>query len=237
MTRHLSADRLAVLLHSSPYFPDDLLNELSLDLEFEGHLNQNVGVVVPFTLRVHTLRVMECYEKHFARRPKVVAQERAWFRLFLALHDIGKPLAIEAGDKDWQHRFTVEILRRTRSFYPVSNIEFNDWIALVNGDPLGAYLKGLRSADEAGELIRAMAAQSSLEFSDFCRRLMIYYQCDVSAYTRRAKLMGALDGLFDWDSDGEIRFDEQRGILVFSSRIRELLGALGTADFNIGELT
>lgn len=237
MTRNLSADRLAALLHTNPYSPEHLLDELSLHLEFESCLKQNVGVAVPFTLRTHTLLVMECYEKYFANLPSVVGQERAWFRLFLALHDIGKPSAIEAGDKDWQHRFTVDVLLRTRAFYPVSQTEFDDWIALVNGDPLGAYLKGLRTAAETGALIRAMAGRSSCEFSVFCRKLIIYYQCDVSAYTHRAKLMGALDGLFEWDSDGEICFDDRREILVFSSRIRELLGALGADDFNIGDFT
>jgi hypothetical protein len=233
MSQDISPQRLSAIAFARWIVPGALLDELSLSREFLGYLNANVGVQQSFTLRAHTLCVMDCFEKHFAQRPGLDARERGLFRLFLALHDIGKPLAIKAGDKRWQHRFTVDILMRTRGFYPVNDAEFADWIALVDGDPLGAYLKGEMGAAAAGEQVRKMASRSSLPFTEFCRRLMMYYQCDVSAYTRRAGLMGALDGLFEWDASGEIRFDPERELLVFAPRVSALLAGLAPDDLKI----
>ncbi len=233
MPQDISPDRLSSIVFARWIVPAAVLDELSLDRKFLGHLNANVGVQQSFTLRTHTLRVMDCFEKHFAQLPRLGARERGLFRLFLALHDIGKPLAIEAGDKRWQHRFTVDLLARTRDRYPVTDAEFTDWIALVDGDPLGAYLKGEVGAAAAGEQIRRMASRSSLPFAAFCRRLVVYYQCDVSGYTRRAGLMGALDGLFEWDASDEIRFDRESELLVFSPRVQALMAGLASEDLKL----
>jgi hypothetical protein len=233
MPQDISRDRLNSIVYARWVVPAEVLEELSRSREFLRHLNTNVGVQQSFSLRIHTLRVMDCFEKHFAQSPLLDARHRGLFRLFLALHDIGKPLAIEAGDKRWQHRFTVDLLKRTRDRYPVTDDEFADWIALVDGDPLGAYLKGETGAAEAGVQIRRMASRSSLPFAVFCRRLMTYYQCDVSGYTRRAGLMGALDGLFEWDESDEIRFDPVSQLLVFAPRVQVLLAGLSSDDFAI----
>lgn len=224
--------RIESLIFTPRFSPDALLDALEAIPELSAHWSVNVGVHAVFTLRTHTLRVLDCHEQHFARRPQADPRSVGCFRLFLALHDIGKPLAIAAGDKNWQHRFTVDLLRRTRTAYPVTDVEFGDWIALVDGDPIGAYLKGDLPPRETGALIRTMAGRSSLSFGAFCHRLTVYYQCDASAYTRRGGLMNVLDDLFEWDARGEIAFDEQAGALRFSARVSEKLRALGREGYD-----
>ncbi len=122
-------------------------------------------------------------------------------------------------------------MRKTRNCYPVTDREFADWIALVDGDPLGSFLKNEVGAEEAADTLRAMAARSSLGKEDFLKQMTVYYQCDVSAYTRRAGIMGALDGLFDWDQNtDEIAFDEEAGLLRFSEAVKRRLSVFGPAQ-------
>lgn len=227
----ISPQRLDSMMRSRWLLPGALLDELGRHPDFGAALRAPVGVQVSFTLRTHTLRVLDCYEKHFAQRPGVSRRERGLFRLFLALHDIGKPLAIEAGDKRWQHRFTIDLLRQTRASYPISDREFADWIALVDGDPLGAFLKGEIEAAPAADTIRKMAARSSCAPGDYFKQLVMYYQCDVSSYTRRAGLMKTLDGLFEWEGQtDEIAWDEEAGLLKFSEAVKKRMAGFGPAQ-------
>lgn len=235
MKIHPLAERLRPLLRSRWTNPEEFLNELESDDRFAAAFGANVGVQAVFTLRAHTLAVMRCYEVHFAGNPRLDPAERGWFRLFLALHDIGKPQAIEAGDKRLQHRFTTDFLRRTRELYPVTDADFDEWIALVDGDPVGAYLKREIPLREAVIQIRGMAGRSRLMPGEFYRRLIEYYQCDVSAYTRRSGIISALDGLFVWEKDrDEIRKDERGKILKFSERIGREMDELEEAVMKIG---
>lgn len=227
MTTSISPVRLEKIIRSRWVLPDTILDELAQNPDFVSALRANVGVLQVFTLRTHTLSVMNCYEKYFAPMSDADPRARGLFRLFLALHDIGKPLAIEAGDKRLQHRFTVDLLRQTRASYPVTDREFEDWIALVDGDPVGAYLKGEISDETAADLIRHMAARSSLTPAAFYRQLIVYYQCDTFAYTHQTGLIGILDGLFVWNREkDEVAFDASTNLLQFSDPVQKRLSRI-----------
>lgn len=215
------------MLRTRWLLPEAVVEELAKNRDFAAALRTNVGLRESYTLRSHTLSVMDCYEKHFAQIPDTDARSRGLFRIFLALHDIGKPRAIEAGDKRFQHRFTVQMMRQTRGSYPVTDREFEDWIALVNGDPIGGFLKGEVTPDAATDEIRRMAARSSLPAERFLRQLLVYYQCDVSAYTSRTGRTGILDDLFEWRVPGvEIKLDPASGLLKFSDKVQAQMDQL-----------
>jgi hypothetical protein len=226
--------RLLESVSSRWSLPARVLEELSRDPECLEAYSTHVGVHHAFTLRTHTICVLDCYERHFAQRSGLNPSERSAFRLFLALHDIGKPRAILAGNKRWQHRFTVDMIRSRRQSWPVDDLEFGNWMALVDGDPVGAYLKHEVELSEAASAARSMMARSSLTPKAFWKTLLTYYQCDVSAYTRRGGIMNSLDGLFEWDAAGEILMDDLSGLLRFSESTEGSVRCLEMAIFGDG---
>jgi hypothetical protein len=136
------------------------------------------------------------------------------------LHDIGKPIAIQHGDKRRQHQFTYAVIKRLGPSSPFG--AHLDWIlAVTSRDPLGDYLKNWTHIDAGSRAIREMASKSRMSLKDFFWSLVIYYQVDTSAYTSDAGANPFLDYLFEFERDKQrILFDEELGILRFADETR-----------------
>ncbi len=112
------------------------------------------------------------------------------FRLFLALHDIGKPFTADQSDTREQYYHTRIIFsKKSRETYGFSQEDMDLILKLVDGDPLGRFFKGMQHNRTAEELIpqtleelrRMHEGEFSFPFPDFFHLLTIYYQSDISS--------------------------------------------------------
>lgn len=178
--------------------PDLLISRLSEDHELARLFAADAGVWEKYTIREHTLMVLDIFERFQASH--VSESERRFFRLFLALHDIGKSLAIEqTGEKSNQAQFTGPILAAVLKY-----CEFEErWVRLVveleHHDLLGQYLKDQVSLDEAVDQLEDIADITGFSSKEVLQYLTIFYQSDAGAYTETAGGKYSLDYLFEFD--------------------------------------
>lgn len=105
------------------------------------------GVSEGYSIRRHTEMVLDRYVEqrpHFGldrlRLPADVDLDRTLTAMFV-LHDIGKPAAVEAGDKNAQHEHTVPILEHVLADLGFSESERRIAVALVDNDLLADLVK------------------------------------------------------------------------------------------------
>jgi hypothetical protein len=194
------------VLKNPDYTPESLVNLFENDLGRE--YSKGKGVHEGYSLKRHTLMVMEQFEKYFSSRELPAGINTGFFRLILALHDIGVPEAIrQTGDKRNQHTFTVKTMERVLDELNFSEEETSIALALVSADPIGAYIKGRKGGGKTVEKIARMAGGAGLPFYEFLELLIIFYQVDAGSYTEDAGGHKSLDHLFVFDSEkGQMDF-------------------------------
>lgn len=101
-----------------PFNPDLVIDQLAQDQDLARLFAADAGVWERYTIREHTLMVLWIFERFQAAYLR--ESEKRFFRLFSALHDIGKPLAIQhTGDKKKQAEFTGPILQAVFKVNPI----------------------------------------------------------------------------------------------------------------------
>jgi len=215
--RYSAARRKLDHFFAHSYSPDTLI--ALLDRELPSLYEQDAGVWEKYTVRRHTLMVLGQFEKYFASYQLPARVDKNRFRLFLALHDIGKPIAISKGNKATQHIYTWRIMEK---FYAHISIEqsFIDLSrALLHHDLIGAYLRDRRPKEETETRMRSAARSAHLAIVDYFQLLQIYYKVDAGSYTANAGGKPSLDALFEFDEETpELRFapDVQKKIDLLS---------------------
>jgi len=205
-----SRAELDQLLESPDYAPRALVALLERDLAEK--FNVDSGVREKYSIKRHTLMVMGQFEKYFGRDELPGRISRNFFRVFLALHDIGKSNAImKTGDKHNQHTYTVRTMRRVLSELGFGEQEIRVAVALASADPIGGYIKGTRGGKGTSERIGQLADDAGLPFYAFLRLLLVFYQVDAGSYTEDAGGRKSLDHLFV--------FDSRKGKMDFSPNI------------------
>lgn len=114
--------RIAIILAAleDPFNPDLVISRLSEDQVLARLFAADAGVWEGYTIREHTLMVLGIFERF--QLSQVSKSEKLFFRLLLALHDIGKPLAIEqTGEKKRQAEFTGLILQAVLEYCGLKN--------------------------------------------------------------------------------------------------------------------
>ena len=151
-------------------------------------------------------------------------------KVFLAIHDIGKPKAENKGNKDLQHLYSIQLFNEVKDKFELTENEQDIFIALLSDDPLGKYLQSSISLDEAISLIQKTAASNNLKVDDLFKLLTVYYQVDAGSYTKDAGGYPYLEKLFKYNSENKI-IDESKNRLIFSPHYEEkyndLLVSLG----------
>jgi hypothetical protein len=166
--------------------------------DFHQEFDKGVGVHECYTLRQHTMMVLNQFEKYFSFRPLPGNFDVNAFRVMLLLHDIGKPLAITKGGKHLAPRYTPDIMRAIMTQLGFSHSEVNVSAAFVSGDPMGTLLK-YRNPNLATEEVRKMKAMTDIkDDAVFLELLLVYYKCDAGSYTEDAGGQRSLDFLFDF---------------------------------------
>lgn len=171
-----------------------------LEKDFKEEYSGDLGLTEKYSLKAHTLMVLGQFEKYFSQKDLPPSINIDFFRLILAMHDIGKPLAVRMGVPHQSRQFTVRMVTTvlTELGYSAQDIEIAS--ALVFGDPIGQYLKvkdvNIADVKRSAEMIWFMAKQTNMQIGDFFNLLLIYYMSDASSYTLDAGGKKSLDYLF-----------------------------------------
>lgn len=202
----------------SQYKKDPFLKE-----QFEG----SAGAWENYTVEQHAIAVMTQFEKYFSGQSLPLDMSEENFLHILALHDIGKPLAILEGSKKFQHHHNSKIIQETLTTGNWPKKLINIAVSLVGYDPVGQYLKTNELAPSV-EQIKLMAKLAEADLLEYFDLLLIYYQCDIASYTQNAMIDGiypgtiAFDYLFNFNNkhnklsfapDTQIKIDKLRSAL------------------------
>lgn len=200
--------------------PESKLDEVIKKCGFKNTYASVVGIGSPFTLRDHTLAVLTLYRKYFESHhlPPQISQN--FFEEMLILHDVGKPEAIQHGDKRLQHKFTIPLMNASAKLLNWSEPQLNIAIGLLNGDPIGSFLKQEIDISQAIRILNKMLKFSGLPKSSFLRAMTIYYQMDTASYSTIGGVISSLDFLYAWNEDhNAILWDAENKHLQFSDNV------------------
>ncbi len=196
--------------------PKTLIQLLSTDTELASLYAADAGVSEGYSVEQHTEMVLTQFERYFSHRME--KENRAFMRVVLALHDIGKPVSLrETGGVKKQHAYTLPVLSRVlaQMSYPPEAISFAQ--AVVNQDYIGELLKGnllLSDPDfkKTRAEIQARARENSITPEEYLKFIRIFYLADASSYTADTAELGgteSLDFLFSFNHEKRrVKFSE-----------------------------
>jgi hypothetical protein len=175
----------------------DLLSQVP---ELKQLYAADVGVWEGYNLREHTLMVYAIYNEFIAKFPeglKVPAgvNLKKMFPVMLALHDIGKPVAVEEGDKRRQHDFTIPLMDPLMRDLGMSPQEIELAKVITKHDRLGAVVTGRLAPEAALKELRGYAKEASMPLKDYFQLQSFFYKCDAASYpTLRQGVFQTVDG-------------------------------------------
>lgn len=209
----IKKEQLEVIFNPSrDFYPNDLLNVLQI--QFPEEYESDLGLIERDKLRMHTLKVMNQFEKWFAHKNLPAGMDKNLFRLILALHDIGKPKALAQGNKDLHHKYSAETLQWLLQELGYGEKDVRLAGVLVNRDPIGQLFKS-KNVNRSARQVLAMAREAGVDQDEFLELLLIFYKCDASSYTEEAGGIKNLDQIF--------KFHEKSKTLNFSQDYDELI--------------
>lgn len=192
---------------------EELINQvINLDSEFKKYYQTQVR---HYTLYEHTLKVLNEFDKYFNdwKYKEVLSKEK--FKVFLAIHDIGKPKAFAEGNKENQHLYSLNIFNDIKENLQLTDDEQNIYAALLTDDPLGKYFQAKLSLSETVKLVQDIAAKINVDINNYFNLLTVYYQVDTGSYTRDADGHYFLEHLFKYQENRKI-INESENRLMFS---------------------
>jgi len=178
-------EELGAVLNNPEHTAANILSLFEKDFKeiFEYPVVVSAGKA--YSLRKHTEMVMGQFEKYFKRKKMPCGMVSNFFEVILALHDIGKPEAIEkTGDKERQHEYTEKIMRSVLPKLGYGEQEISLATALIAEDPIGGYLQ-YGDENSAEDIVR-IAEEHGLEKNDFLELLTILFCVDAGGYTKDA---------------------------------------------------
>lgn len=167
---------------------DSIIQFLSQDPKIKKLYRSRAGNYEVYTIRTHTERVAENYllqTKNFRfETASSVKNVRLTplMKATIALHDIGKPLALAKGSTHLQHQFTLPILEKKLLELGFSLDEIGVAKALVDHDVLGDLAKGIISPEEAYVKLVRISEKTPFTPNDFYRLQKDFYIADAAAY-------------------------------------------------------
>ena len=206
-------------LMARPHMPQEVIEFFSE--EFRTVYDADSGSD-GYSIRKHTLMVMGQFKKYFSHRPLPGGVSNDLMEMVLALHDIGKPEAIQAGSKDLQHDYTTPHVRAAACALGYSEAQITLAASLAHADDIGLFLMRKGTTEERAQSIASAAEGTGLSAQEFYDLLKIFYQSDAGSYTVDAGGKASLDNLFEFEPDDrEMMFAPK-----IQSRIEELDAAV-----------
>jgi len=170
-----------------------------------------------YTIKQHTKLVYGQFFKYFDNIELPIKKEL--FLAFLALHDIGKPIAEKSDNRNNQYIYTQLIIERTNinwSTYSFTVTEKNIVLLLASTDCIGEFFQNKKDIQTVSRELYDLGQKSGLGIGQFFYLFMVYYQCDVAAYTADAGGIKFLEHLFEYKNDSKV-FDNNEKLLLFSN--------------------
>jgi len=169
------------------YDPAALLDFMKKRRGFAATYGKDAGLWEGFSLEQHTAMVQDNFEKYglASRLPNIEGLNiLPLVRFALAVHDVGKPAAVEAGETSVDpHVYTADIVRSEMEALGFSGRETAFVLALIGGDPIGGLIQTeIPTAEEAYWQIAGMAGRAGLPVKTFFEILLPYYTADVCSY-------------------------------------------------------
>lgn len=167
-----------------------------------------------YTNKQHVFNVLSQFEEYFAYHFYEI--EIDVFRLFLLLHDIGKPIAYKKGNLDNQCLETIRIISENKEKLNLEDKDFLLFKALLSAECFGWYMQGKASLEDSFLVIKEQSNISRIELKSFFYLLSVYYQCDAASYTEDAGGFKHLEYLFYYENDHK-KYDLDLKLLKFSA--------------------
>jgi hypothetical protein len=208
----ITREEMDKVLESENFVPENLIGLLERD--FGDLFAKDAKVKAGYSIKQHTLMALGQFEKYFSKRDMPEGIGRNLFRLVIALHDIGKPIAIEKGSKHFQHEYTHRLAIPALKSLGFSQNEQKLAFAMLAGDPLGDFI---RRGDlfSAAEEIRALARSAGFPPRCLLDILAVFYCVDAGSYTLDAGGIKGLDNLFVFEKGiGRMSFSQKTAAKV-----------------------
>lgn len=168
----------------------EILKKFDKDPEIASLFSGINGTHNEPTIREHTFSVYEQWTRQVSAKnklPRVVAYT-------IALHDIGKPLAIAAGARDQQHHFTIPIMKQQLAKYGFRPTEILLAEKLVSNSTISSLLRGKLSLEEAAREIQQDAYDLGMNAADFFALKLDFYIADAGYYPQLRFLFEKTEG-------------------------------------------
>lgn len=210
---------------------DDIFSEIHLDdtvfddiFQKLSSLNEEINEayrtkVRHYYLKKHTLLVVRNYKKYFYDNVTII--DKNFFLVFLFLHDIGKPKAQKAGNLNHQYFYSIKLIESIWSNLPFDESELLIVKSLLEGDSLGKYFRHKITLEKCCSDISTLARKCNLHIANFFQLFMVYYQCDIAAYTKDAGGLKFLEYLFYYQGEEKV-FDSNESLLKFSPKHQQM---------------
>lgn len=177
------------------------------------------SVVRHYSIKTHTQLVCEQFHKYFGNTRLPISSDL--MTVFLTLHDIGKPLAEQEGDRSKQYHFTCEIIKNITldcCGHHYTDKDRRILLALSSCDCLGEFFIGNKSSDDTLTTLSELADSAGLKLKDFLYLFMVYYQCDTASYTADAGGLRYLEHLFEYRDSVTKKFDDTEGLIKMTDQ-------------------
>lgn len=171
-----------------------------------------------YIIEDHTINVYNQFVKYFSQSfPKNKIEE---FTLFLLLHDIGKPISYNNGNRQNQFKDSLKEIDNYKEQLSISEDSFLLYTAILNSSSIGSYMLNKSTLEDMFTLIKDQAAILKIDIKEYFYLVSVYYQCDIASYTKDAGGLPYLEHLFKYQN-GQKVCDKNSKLLVFSSVFKE----------------
>jgi hypothetical protein len=202
------------------YQPNRLIDYLMRREPFSSSLNSKVR---HYVLKEHTLLVCHQFESYFGNFIDI--SYKPFMRFMLAIHDLGKGKLANNSDTSLQYFNNKNIInlliRETQGANVFDDLKLKTINFFITHDTLGSYFQEKLTLIATKKAILNYAEETSIDSKYYFYLLMVYYQCDIAAYTADGGGIKFLEHLFEYEN-GEKVFDEKEGLLKMSPKYWEM---------------
>lgn len=149
---------------------------------------QDAGVSEGYTIGEHTGMVLDMWDRHTNPDELAALSKRLGvdvprvMQTALMLHDIGKPLAIEEGEKWRQHEFTLPIMADVMAQEGFGPREIQLAQAVVGHDLFGDVLRGRLEPSAGATRLISQAQLAGVDPVAFSELASLYFTADAASY-------------------------------------------------------
>ena len=188
-TKPVNTEKFWNILSTQEVNGKEIIEQLSQDKAIKNLFEKSAGLFEGYTVQEHTLMVFAVfkeqfnnYNKHFKFNVPSDIRLFETLKMAIALHDIGKSLADERGDKERQHEYTIPILKFQLKKFNFSTNEINFVQSLVGHDIIGGLMQQKISLEEAKSRLQTAANNAKMSLHDFLPLQLLFYTIDAASY-------------------------------------------------------